>query len=88
MLPKTGHGINLEEPAAFNAILEDFIHNVERGRWGPSPVWLERAIRWSRATSEGWRSGWPRPPDARQCHFEGNEVIVTFSGRTCFSRSV
>jgi pimeloyl-ACP methyl ester carboxylesterase len=38
MLPKTGHGINLEEPAAFNAILENFIHNVERGRWGQSPV--------------------------------------------------
>ena len=36
MLPKTGHGINLEEPAAFNAAVEDFIHAVERGRWGVS----------------------------------------------------
>ena len=36
MLPKTGHGINLEEPAAFNAAVEGFIHAVERGRWGPS----------------------------------------------------
>lgn len=36
MLPKTGHGINLEEPAAFNRAVEDFIHAVERGRWGPS----------------------------------------------------
>lgn len=34
MLPKTGHGINLEEPAAFNAGVENFIHAVERGRWG------------------------------------------------------
>jgi len=36
MLPKTGHGINLEEPAVFNAGVEDFIHAVERDRWGES----------------------------------------------------
>ena len=36
MLPKTGHGLNLEEPAAFNAAIENFIHAVERGRWGVS----------------------------------------------------
>lgn len=36
MLPKTGHGINLEEPAAFNSAVENFIHAVERGRWGSS----------------------------------------------------
>ncbi len=34
MLPRTGHTINLEEPAKFNAAVEDFIHTVERGRWG------------------------------------------------------
>ena len=33
MLPKTGHTINLEEPAAFNAAVEDFICAVEHGRW-------------------------------------------------------
>ena len=33
MLPKTGHTINLEEPAAFNMALENFLHAVERGRW-------------------------------------------------------
>lgn len=33
MLPKTGHTINLEEPAAFNRALEDFLHAVEHGRW-------------------------------------------------------
>ncbi len=33
MLPKTGHTINLEEPALFNAALENFLHAVERGRW-------------------------------------------------------
>ncbi|HUZ62947.1 MAG TPA: alpha/beta hydrolase [Acetobacteraceae bacterium] len=33
MLPRTGHTINLEEPAAFNATLESFLHDVERGRW-------------------------------------------------------
>jgi pimeloyl-ACP methyl ester carboxylesterase len=36
MVPKTGHTINLEEPAAFNAAVENFIHAVERGRWGVS----------------------------------------------------
>lgn len=36
MLPKTGHTINLEEPAAFNAAVEGFLHAVERGRWGES----------------------------------------------------
>lgn len=34
MLPRTGHTINLEEPAAFNAALEEFLHAIERGRWG------------------------------------------------------
>ena len=33
VLPRTGHAVNLEEPAAFNAILEDFIATVEAGRW-------------------------------------------------------
>jgi hypothetical protein len=31
---------NLEEPALFNSLLEDFFHQVESGRWtkGPKPV--------------------------------------------------
>jgi pimeloyl-ACP methyl ester carboxylesterase len=33
MLPKTGHTMNLEEPAKFNAALEDFLHAVEHGKW-------------------------------------------------------
>lgn len=33
VLPRTGHGLNLEEPAAFNAHLDDFFHQVEAGRW-------------------------------------------------------
>ena len=33
MLPRTGHPINLEEPAVFTAALEGFLHDVERGRW-------------------------------------------------------
>jgi len=33
VLPKTGHTINLEEPAAFNDALEDFFAAVEHGRW-------------------------------------------------------
>jgi pimeloyl-ACP methyl ester carboxylesterase len=31
--PNTGHAINLEEPAAFNAQLESFFSAVERGSW-------------------------------------------------------
>lgn len=33
VFPKTGHGINLEEPAGFNAVVGDFLHAVESGRW-------------------------------------------------------
>ena len=33
ILPKSGHGINLEEPELFNRLLEDFFHPVEAGRW-------------------------------------------------------
>ena len=36
VFPRTGHGINLEEPAGFNAVVQDFIHAVEHGRWGES----------------------------------------------------
>ena len=46
VLPKSGHGINLEEPALFNSLLEDFLHQVEAGRWGardaraaPPSIW-------------------------------------------------
>jgi pimeloyl-ACP methyl ester carboxylesterase len=31
--PRTGHAINLEEPAAFNRACQDFFSTVERGRW-------------------------------------------------------
>ena len=33
LLPRSGHAINLEEPALFNRLLEDFLHQVETGRW-------------------------------------------------------
>ena len=29
--PRTGHAVNLEEPAAFNATVEAFFADVERG---------------------------------------------------------
>jgi proline iminopeptidase len=35
MLPKTGHVLNHEEPALFNAALERFLALAEAGRWGP-----------------------------------------------------
>lgn len=33
VMPKTGHTLNLEEPAAFNALLAEFFAQVEAGRW-------------------------------------------------------
>jgi pimeloyl-ACP methyl ester carboxylesterase len=33
VLPWTGHALNLEDPALFNRIVEDFFHQVESGRW-------------------------------------------------------
>lgn len=46
ILPMSGHGINLEEPALFNSLLEDFLHQVEAGRWrardaraAPPSIW-------------------------------------------------
>jgi pimeloyl-ACP methyl ester carboxylesterase len=35
VLPRTGHTINLEEPAAFNTLVAEFLHQVEVGRWTP-----------------------------------------------------
>ena len=33
VLPKSGHAVNLEEPAAFNAAVLDFLTAVDGGRW-------------------------------------------------------
>jgi len=33
VLPRSGHGLNLEDPALFNRVVEDFFHQVESGRW-------------------------------------------------------
>jgi proline iminopeptidase len=35
VFPKTGHAMNLEEPALFNQTLDDFLARVEAGRWPP-----------------------------------------------------
>jgi pimeloyl-ACP methyl ester carboxylesterase len=46
LLPKSGHTINLEEPALFNSLVEDFLHQVQAGRWrerdplaAPPSIW-------------------------------------------------
>ncbi len=46
VLPRSGHAINLEEPALFNRLLEDFLHQVDAGRWStrdpraaPPSIW-------------------------------------------------
>ena len=33
VLPKSGHTLNLEEPALFNQLVDDFLRNVEAGAW-------------------------------------------------------
>jgi pimeloyl-ACP methyl ester carboxylesterase len=33
VFPNSGHMTNLEDPAHFNRVLEDFFHQVEAGRW-------------------------------------------------------
>ena len=33
VLPKTGHTLNLEEPALFNSFVAEFLAQVEQGRW-------------------------------------------------------
>jgi pimeloyl-ACP methyl ester carboxylesterase len=33
VMPNTGHTLNLEEPAAFNAYLDQFFQTVDAGRW-------------------------------------------------------
>jgi len=35
VFPKSGHTLNLEEPALFNQLLSEFIAQVEAGRWLP-----------------------------------------------------
>lgn len=35
IFPKSGHTLNLEEPALFNRLVAEFIAQVEAGRWGP-----------------------------------------------------
>ena len=35
VLPKTGHTLNLEEPAAFNGAVAEFLAMVEAGKWSP-----------------------------------------------------
>ena len=35
VLPKTGHTLNLEEPALFNSLLAEFLAQVEAGAWHP-----------------------------------------------------
>jgi pimeloyl-ACP methyl ester carboxylesterase len=37
LIPQTGHACNIEEPAAFNAVVAEFLAQVEAGRWLPRP---------------------------------------------------
>jgi pimeloyl-ACP methyl ester carboxylesterase len=38
VLPHSGHAINLEEPAAFNAAILEFLRLVEADRWAQRPA--------------------------------------------------
>jgi pimeloyl-ACP methyl ester carboxylesterase len=46
VLAQSGHGINLEEPALFNQLVDDFLRRAEAGTWGtrdprtaPATIW-------------------------------------------------
>ena len=46
VLPQAGHAINLEEPVRLNAMVDEFFHQVETGRWSardaramPPSIW-------------------------------------------------
>jgi len=43
MFPKTGHFLNLEEPALFNETLERFLALAEADRWPPRDPASRRA---------------------------------------------
>src|SRR5947208_14394578 len=64
VLPKSGHVLNMEEPAVFNRLLEDFFHQVEAGRWRPGARPRNRPPFYGRAGNHGPESrgaGQPRP---------------------------
>ena len=53
VLPQAGHAINLEEPVRLNAMVDEFFHQVETGRWG---------VRDARAAPESiWGPGGTKP---------------------------
>jgi pimeloyl-ACP methyl ester carboxylesterase len=50
VIPNSGHAVNIEEPAAFNGALADFLAQVDAGRW---PTRDPRAVNpWSATTSQ------------------------------------
>jgi len=49
IVPRTGHAVNLEEPAQFNRLLEDFLHQVHVGKWPPRDARTRPASIWGPA---------------------------------------
>ncbi|WOH63679.1 alpha/beta hydrolase [Bradyrhizobium sp. BWA-3-5] len=49
--PNTGHAVNLEEPAAFNAQVEGFFSAVEGGSWGHFDPWKQSASSYEKSTA-------------------------------------
>jgi hypothetical protein len=43
MLPRTGHGLNLEEPALTNSILSEFLTMVQSGNWTAKEDYLGKS---------------------------------------------
>src|SRR5258708_8824485 len=65
ILPKSGHGINLEEPELFNRLLEDFFHQVESRRWTPRDPRAPVASAYG-PRRKPCRPGSPAPENARR----------------------
>ena len=75
LLPGSGHAINLEEPALFNQLIEQFIVEVERGTWRPRdaralaarPHRCRRRARLERTCHPGIRaSEYPGPSESQR----------------------
>ena len=58
VMPRTGHTINIEEPALFNGAVDEFLSTVEQGRWtlrNPASLGPSQILPTDLSTSRGTR---------------------------------
>ena len=84
VLPNSGHTINIEEPAAFNVAVSDFLAQVESGRWPMRDARTQGGPNDRHALTRLF-SGWIYPIASDQSAFSPNCVqhpIPTGSSRS------